>query len=110
MSSNPSYSHEPSLGHSFTVAVLEADLRLHGCRSLKEKRGRLARIAGAVEKKHPVVVREVGDQDIWGRAGLAAVTLSGDANLAVRILEAVAGDLTIMDGAELVAHDIYECV
>jgi len=35
-----------------------------------------------------VVVAEVGDQDIWGRAGLAAAALSSDRNLAMRVLEA----------------------
>ena len=97
---------EPSLGHPFTIGVLHLDLHLPGCQSLKEKRGRLARVMNHLRKTHPLVVAEVGDQDVWGRAGLAAVTLSPDRNVAQRILEAAA-DIVARDGdIELLWHEI----
>lgn len=93
MSNNP---HAPSIGHPFVIGVLHLDIRLPGCRSLKEKRGRLARLMNGLRKKHAIVISEVGDQDVWQRAGLAAVTLSGDRNVAQQILDAtvrtIAGD------------------
>jgi uncharacterized protein YlxP (DUF503 family) len=104
--SQPSHSHEASVGHPFTIGVLHVDLHLPGCRSLKEKRGRLARIMNHLRKKHPVVVAEVGDHDVWGRAGLAAVSLSPDRNLASQILEAAAQTLAHDQDEELLWHEI----
>jgi uncharacterized protein YlxP (DUF503 family) len=97
--SRHAHPHEPSLGHHFTIGVLHLDVHLPGCRSLKEKRGRLARVLNRLRKRHPVAVAEVGDQDVWGRAGLAAVTLSSDHALAARILEGVTQ--TLLDDADI---------
>jgi uncharacterized protein len=102
----PTGIYEPSMGHPFTIGVLHIDLHLPGCRSLKEKRGRLARVMNHLRKTHPVVVAEVGDQNIWGRAGLAAVTLSPDRNLADKILTAAAETLARDGEIELLSHDI----
>ena len=99
-------SHEPSIGHPFTIGVLHVDLHLPGCRSLKEKRGRLAKVMNHLRKSHPIVVAEVGDHDVWGRAGLAAVTLSPDRNMAQRILEAAAATLARDHDEELSWHEI----
>jgi uncharacterized protein YlxP (DUF503 family) len=96
----------PSVGHPFTVGILQLDLRLPGCRSLKEKRGRLARAINALRKTHPVVVAEVGDQNVWGRAGLAAAALSTDRDLVTRVLEAVADTLAHQPEVELLYHEI----
>ena len=59
-----------------------------------------------LRKLHPVVVAEVGDQNVWGRAGLAAVTLSNQRDLAVRILEAAAETLARDRDIELLWHEI----
>lgn len=104
--SQPPHPHEPSIGHSFTIAVVHLDLHLPVCHSLKEKRGRLARIMNHLRKKHPVVVSEVGEHNVWGRAALAAVTLSTDRDLANRILEAVADTIDRDGEVDLVRHEI----
>ncbi|MCE5228903.1 DUF503 domain-containing protein [bacterium] len=97
---------QPSIGHPFTVGILHLDLHLPECRSLKEKRGRLARVMSHVRKKHAVVIAEVGDQDVWGRAGLAATTLSTDRNLVMQILEAAADTVASQPDVELLRHEI----
>lgn len=97
---------QPSIGHPFAVGVLHIDLHLPECRSLKEKRGRLARVMNHVRKTHAVVIAEVGDQDVWGRAGLAATTLSTDRNLVIQILEAAADTLAAQPDVELLRHEI----
>ena len=104
--SQPNNPQEHSIGHPFTVGVLHIDLHLPGCRSLKEKRGRLARVMNHLRKTHPIVIAEVGDQDVWGRAGLAAVTLSPARDLAQRILEAAAATLIRDRDEELLWHEI----
>lgn len=104
--SQPEYSSEHSVGHPFTVGVLHIDLHLPVCHSLKEKRGRLARVMNHLRKVHPVVVAEVGDHNVWGRAGLAAVTLSPSRDLAGRVLDAVAETLMNESDVELLWHEI----
>ena len=101
----PSSHHEHSVGHPFTVGIIHLDLMLHGCQSLKDKRGRLARITTHLRKTHPIVISEVGDQNLWQRAALAAVTLSPDRNLANRILEAVADTLSKEPDTELLYYE-----
>ena len=88
------------------VRTLEVDFRIPGSRSLKEKRGRLARLTRHLTKKHPVVVAEVGDQNIWARTGLAAVTISPDPNLAFKVLEAAARTVAEDRDLELVWFEI----
>ena len=102
----PAYSYEASIGHPFTVGILHIDLHLPLCQSLKEKRGRLAKVMNHLRKKHPLVIAEVGDHDVWRRAGLAAVTLSGSRDLATRILEAAADTLADDGEIELLWHEI----
>lgn len=104
--SQPNHSYEASIGHPFTVGVLHIDIHLPACQSLKEKRGRLAKVMNHLRKTHPVVVAEVGDQNVWGRAGLAAVTLSADRNLVAKILDAVADTLASDKDVELVWHEV----
>lgn len=103
--SRPSHPHEASIGHPFAIGLIQIDLRLPLCRSLKEKRGRLAKVMNHLRKKHPVVVAEVGDHNVWGRAGLAAVTLSPSRDLAGKILDAVAATLAQDAEIELIWHE-----
>ena len=49
---------------SLAIFYFSAITLFSGCASLKEKRGRLARLMNALRKKHPVVVCEVGDQNV----------------------------------------------
>ena len=60
------------------IGVLEIDLLLPLCHALKDKRGILAKTTHHLRKKLSISVAEVAKHDLWGRAGLAAVTVSGD--------------------------------
>lgn len=104
--SQPDSPLESALGHPFSIGVLRADVHFPGCGSLKEKRGRLARIMNHLKKLHPLVTAEVGGQDVWGRCELAAVTLSTDENLARRVCEAAAETLMADRDIELLRHDV----
>lgn len=104
--SDDRHSHEPSLGHSFVIGLLEVDLHLPVCRSLKTKRGILARTMNHLRTHFPLVVAEVGDHDVWGRAGLAAVTLSGEASVIERVLNDAVEWIETSREVELVHHQI----
>jgi len=72
----------PSLDMGYAIGVLEVELRLPLCHSLKEKRGILAKTKTHLRKRHAVSLAEVAHRDAWGRAGLAIATVSGDAGTA----------------------------
>lgn len=76
-----------------TVGLMEAEILLPLCRSLKEKRGLLARTMNHLRKKHAVSVAEVAKQDTWGRAGLGIVTVSGNRGVVENTLRGVARTL-----------------
>ncbi|HEY5658932.1 MAG TPA: DUF503 domain-containing protein [Myxococcota bacterium] len=56
------------------VGASVVELHIHGCRSLKAKRGVVRSIARRVRNRFNLAVAEVGGQDTWQRAvlGLAA--------------------------------------
>lgn len=82
------------------------DIYLHGCQSLKDKRGRLARLMTHLKKTHPVIVSEVGEHNLWQRTALAAVTISPDRELVNRVLEAAARTVEQEGDAELLYYEI----
>lgn len=51
-----------------TVGVLVLDVRLAGCRSLKDKRHIVRSLIEKARNQFKVAVAEVGDQDLWGNA------------------------------------------
>lgn len=63
-----------------TVGVMVLILRIPGCSSLKEKRGRLKPLLTQLHKKYNLSVAEVDDLDIWGRAVIGCSLVSNDAN------------------------------
>ena len=62
------------------IGVIRAELRIHGCQSLKEKRAVLRRIKDRTRSRHNVSVAEVEHQELHQRSVLAfaAVGHSGD--------------------------------
>jgi len=54
------------------VGILVLDLRLAGCRSLKDKRQVLRSLLDKTRREFKVAIAEVGDQDLWGNALLCA--------------------------------------
>jgi hypothetical protein len=61
------------------VGVLYLHLDLPGCRSLKEKRGRLQPLLHRLRREFNISVAEVGLQDVWQSALLACALVGGDA-------------------------------
>ncbi len=82
-----------TLGYHVVVGLLEAEILLPECHSLKQKRGILARTMNHVRKKHTVSVAEVAMHDTWGRAGLAVATVSGSRTVVENMLRNVARTL-----------------
>ena len=58
------------------VGVVALDLRLEGCRSLKDKRHLLRGLIEKCRNDFHVAIAEVGDQDLWGNALVCATVPS----------------------------------
>jgi hypothetical protein len=64
------------------VLVLEAELHLPTCRSLKAKRAVIRPIIDTIRHRHHVSVAEVDHQDRWQRATIALAVVAGDPTVA----------------------------
>jgi uncharacterized protein YlxP (DUF503 family) len=60
------------------VGVLELDLRLEGCRSLKEKRHVIRSTLDRLIRNLHVSAAEIGDHDLWGNAVLGVSVVSAN--------------------------------
>ncbi len=85
-----------------TVGVLTMEVRLENSHSLKDKRQVVQGLKDRLRRKFNVAVAEIDYQDLWQRALVAAVTVSGDHSQAALILEAVEREAAQWLGGSLV--------
>ena len=71
------------------VGVLTIHLRIHGCSSLKEKRGLIKPLLNGLHKKFNLSVAEMGRQDMWQEAVIACALVNSDTVQVQRSLQAV---------------------
>jgi len=86
------------------VGALVLELRLPGCRSLKEKRGRLKPLLAALQREFKVSAAEVDRMDLHEDAVVAVVAVSNDGHHVESWLSSIPGwverqrpDLTLVD-------------
>jgi len=73
------------------VGICKLDLRIHGCRSLKEKRQALRRIKDRTSNEFGVMVAEVGYQDLWQRAELGFAFVGNDRRVIEGLIDKATG-------------------
>ncbi len=61
-----------------SIAVLTLQLRLPGCKSLKEKRGRLKPLISRLHREFNISVAELGRLDIWDETTIGCVMISNN--------------------------------
>jgi uncharacterized protein YlxP (DUF503 family) len=71
------------------VAVERFDVRIPGCRSLKEKRHVVKALTAAIAQRFPVSVAEVDHQDLWQRAAIAVAAVGAEQHHLRRVLHEV---------------------
>lgn len=71
------------------IVLLTLEFRLHGCRSLKEKRQRLSGLKEKFGRQPNLAVCESDFHDIHDRAQWSFVAVSTDAEIVERTLRAV---------------------
>ena len=72
------------------VGSIRLTIRLHGCSSLKEKRGPRQRISQRIRNRFKVAVAEVDTQEVWTLITLGVATVGSSAALVERVLRDVA--------------------
>ena len=88
------------------IGVCTIELRIHGGRSLKEKRRVLRSVKDRIRNRFNVSIAEVGYQDKWQRALLGFVAVSNDRSHVTGLLESVVSAVESMGVAEIVDDEI----
>jgi len=83
------------------IGVLTLELRLENSHSLKDKRHVVQGLKERLRHKFNVAVAEIDYQDLWQRAAVVAVTVSGDRVHAEKVLQSVEDEAAALLGAEL---------
>jgi len=85
-----------------SIGVLMLELHIEHAQSLKDKRNVVRGLKERLRQRHNVSVAEVGRQDLWQHAMVAAVTVSPERGFAEKILHAVENDAAGILGGMLV--------
>jgi len=72
-----------------SIGVLTMEIQIGDAHSLKEKRHIVASLRDRLRSRFNVAIAEIGYQDVWQRALVSAVTVSGDHRYAEGLLQAV---------------------
>jgi len=88
------------------VGVLTFELRLEHSHSLKDKRQVVKSLKDRLRARFNVAVAEIGEQEMWQRAIIAAVTVSGEQRAAEDVLQRVEEDASGMLGPMLVRTQV----
>lgn len=84
------------------VGTLEVELRLEGCRSLKEKRSVIRPILDRSRRRFSVSSAEVGDCDLWNSSILGFAIVSNDPRVAESLLAKVQEEVESIGDASIV--------
>lgn len=88
-----------------TVGLLSVELHLAGARSLKDKRATLRRLKDRVRRLN-VSLAEVAHHDLHQRAGLGAVSIGVDREIAERALEGVVAEIDRVEPGLIVRSEV----
>jgi uncharacterized protein len=89
-----------------TIGVLTLEMRLEHAHSLKEKRHVVQGLKDRLRHRYNVAVAEIDCQDLWQRAVVAAVTVSGEHTRAEQVLQSVEREASSLLGAALVGATV----
>ncbi len=88
------------------VGAAVVEIRIHGSRSLKQRRGVVRSIIQRVRNRYNVSTAEVGGQDTWQRAALGLCAAGADRQQVRSALEGAVAFIEELHLAEVIAADI----
>ncbi len=88
------------------IGLLTLEIHLPEARSLKDKRQVIRSLKDRLRGQFNVAVAELDHQELWQRALVGVVSLSGDAAHLEQSLRAVAAESERLLGRDLIGHEI----
>lgn len=88
------------------IGVLRLDVRLHGPRSLKEKRGVMQRILSRCRNHFPVSCAEIDHQDLWQRSAMGFAVVSTSEKVVAPILSRIEDEVLAHGDVDLVTSEV----
>ncbi len=88
------------------IGLLTLEIHIPGAHSLKDKRQVLRSLKDRLRGQFNVAVAELDHQELWQRALVGVVSLSGDAKHLEQSLQAVFAESERLLGRDLVGHEI----
>jgi uncharacterized protein YlxP (DUF503 family) len=89
-----------------SIGILTLEIQIEDAHSLKEKRHVVASLRERLRSRFNVSVAEIAYQDLWQRALVSVVTVSGDHTYAEGVLQAVEREAELILGGMLVATTV----
>jgi uncharacterized protein YlxP (DUF503 family) len=88
------------------VALCRFELRIPGCRSLKEKRHVVKTLTASLRSTFNVAVAEVDHQDQWQRATLGVSAVAAEGYHLKRVMHAVERHIETFRAVEVIGRDL----
>ncbi len=88
------------------IGLLTLEIHLPDAHSLKDKRQVLRSLKDRLRGQFNVAVAELDHQDLWQRAVVGVVSLSGDVQHLQQSLQAVFAESERLLGRDLIGHEI----
>ena len=88
------------------VGAAIVEIRIHGSRSLKQRRGVVRSITQRVSNRYNLSIAEVGGQDSWQRAELGLCSAGSDRQRVRSLIESAVAFIEELHLAEIIAVDI----
>jgi uncharacterized protein len=88
------------------IGLLTLEIHIPDARSLKDKRQVIRSLKDRLRGQFNVAVAELDHQELWQRALVGVVSLSGDSKHLEQSLEAVFAESERLLGRDLIGHEI----
>ena len=89
------------------IGTCLVDLRIPGCRSLKDKRQTIKSLKESIRRKYNVSIAELDHQDTWQRTLIGVATVSSDARFANQVISKVVDEIESNVNVEVIDYS-YE--
>ncbi len=88
------------------IGLLTLEIHLPDAHSLKDKRQVIRSLKDRLRTRFNVAVAELDHQELWQRAVVGVVSLSGDAKHLEQSLQAIFAESERLLGRDLIGHEI----
>lgn len=86
------------------VGTCLVDLRIPGCRSLKEKRQIVKALKDSIRRKYNISIAELDHHDTWQRTLIGIAAISSNARFANQVLSKVINVIEANTSVELIDY------